>query len=314
MNIAIIGAGFAGLSTAHFLLEEGPVSITIFDAKGVGAGASGVCSGLLHPYPGLAARRSQNAHEALLIAKELLKIAEAHTPKQVAARSGILRTCMDSKQREQLHQAINAFGDVEHLEGDTFLIHSGITVHSENYLEGLFASLKKKGVVLEIRKIETLKELEHFDRIVIAAGFGVRAFPECKDLNIKFMKGQSFRMKGRLMHPTSHISKGYIAHLGCSDYFDLGSSYEREFVDDLPNEDVAKKYLQEKIDALVECSIILECRAGVRVCNRSHYLPLIAQLNEKAYVFTALGSRGLLYHGLYGRSLSRLLLSKSEKR
>lgn len=51
MNIAIIGAGFSGLALAYFLLQSS-AHVTLFDAVGIGGGASGIATGLLHPYPG----------------------------------------------------------------------------------------------------------------------------------------------------------------------------------------------------------------------------------------------------------------------
>ena len=39
-KIAIVGAGFAGLAAAYFLSQKNHV--TLFDKKGIGAGASGI--------------------------------------------------------------------------------------------------------------------------------------------------------------------------------------------------------------------------------------------------------------------------------
>lgn len=307
MKLAIIGAGFAGLSTAYFLQEA--CDVTVFDAVGIGGGASSVCSGLLHPYPGFAARRSFKAEEALSVAKQLIRVAEAHTPRMVSSQNGIVRQAIDFDQKARLLDACQKWKDIEYLDEDRFLIHSGITVLSENYLEGLWNALEKRGVKLLIQKIEALSELEEFDQIVIAAGYGILSFPECANLNVKFLKGQAFRMSGVPPIERSFISKGYIAHMGRSDTFDLGSTYEREFQDDKPNPTLAKQLLAEKL-ALTDAEI-LTCKAGVRVCNRSHYLPIIEQVAENAHVFTGLGSRGLLYHGLFGRTLAQKLLSNS---
>jgi hypothetical protein len=50
---AIIGGGFAGVATAWHLLAAGKGSVAgldLFDASGLGGGASGAAAGLLHPY------------------------------------------------------------------------------------------------------------------------------------------------------------------------------------------------------------------------------------------------------------------------
>ncbi len=306
-KIAIIGAGFAGLSSAYFLLKSGEVAVTIFEADRIGAGASGVCSGLLHPYPGLSARRSFKAEEALSLTKQLIRIAEEHTPKVVARQQGILRKSMNLDQRERLLQHCSQWGDVEQLEQDLFLIHSGITVLSENYLEGLSAALIKMGAEIVIQKIETLGQLEGFDHIVVAAGYGVRSFPECQHLKIKFLKGQSLRLEGKPPLEKSLISQGYIAHIGSATHFELGSTYEKEFDDDLPQIERAKELLKEKL-AYCQGAKIIQCKAGVRVASVGHYVPLIEKIAPNAHVFTGLGSRGLLYHGLYGMALSNKIL------
>ena len=49
-DVAIIGAGIIGCSTAYFLAREG-VSVTVYDPTGVAAGASGRNNGLIeHTY------------------------------------------------------------------------------------------------------------------------------------------------------------------------------------------------------------------------------------------------------------------------
>ncbi|NGX37121.1 MAG: tRNA 5-methylaminomethyl-2-thiouridine biosynthesis bifunctional protein MnmC [Chlamydiae bacterium] len=303
MKIAIIGAGFAGLATAYFLLESEGIQVSIFEAHKVGGGASGVASGLLHPYPGIMARRSHRGEEALAITKQLLRVAEAHTSKCVAIHRGILRQSLTEEQYIRLCEHCDVWGDIEKIGEDLFLIHSGITVLSENYLEGLHRAVSEKGGELIIQKIETLDELKSFDHIVIAAGYGMRTFAECQHLNVKFLKGQALQMEGTPPHDRSFISKGYLAHLGSEKHFEIGSTYEREFQSDAPDLEIAKKML-----GCPEGEII-RCKAGVRVCNRSHYLPIIEQVADNAHVFTALGSRGLLYHGLYGRILAQRIQS-----
>lgn len=305
-QIAIIGAGFAGLATAYFLLKSGQ-GVTLFEADRVGAGASGVCSGLLHPYPGLAARRSYKAEEALGLAKQLIRAAEEHTPKMVACHQGILRKSVNLDQRERLISHSLEWGDVEQLEMDLFLIHSGITVLSENYLEGLSAAVIQMGAELVIQTIHSLDQLKTFDHIVVAAGYGVRHFPECGQLKIKFLKGQSLRLEGRPPFEKSLISKGYIAHVGSQTHFELGSTYEKEFSSEQPDRKRAQELLQDKLAFCPEAKI-LECKAGVRVAAHDHYLPLLEKIAPNAHVFTGLGSRGLLYHGLYGRALALRLL------
>jgi len=309
MRIAVIGSGFAGLGAAYFLLEAG-AEVTIFEKDHVGAGASGVASGLLHPYPGLSARRSLKAEEALLVAKELIKVAENHTPKMVATQSGILRKSMGEEQHARLISHGIEYGDVELQQDDLFLIHSGITVVSENYLEGLSSALRERGVLFVTKEVQSLGELDNYDHVVVAAGYGIQDFEECKHLKVKFLKGQALTLKGIPPHEKSFISRGYIAHVGSKVRFEIGSTYEKDFQTVAPDIEKAKTLLQDKLELCKEAEI-LDCRSAIRVCSQGHYAPIIEKVGEKLSVFTGLGSRGLLYHGLYGRMLAAQILKKA---
>ena len=93
MKIAIVGAGYAGLSACWHLLQRN-AEVTLFDEKGVGAGASGASTGLLHPYPAKLARRSLRADEAMREALALIEIAGQDT----ASHTGIVRLAMSEEQ------------------------------------------------------------------------------------------------------------------------------------------------------------------------------------------------------------------------
>lgn len=298
MRVAIIGAGLAGLATAYFLLKQN-CAVTLFDEKGIGGGASGVCSGLLHPYPGLSARRSELAEEAMQMTRMLIRVAEAHTPRIVARQRGIIRKALNEEQRENLKSHCGKWGDVEDLGEDLFLIHSGITVQCENYMHGLFTACHKMGGQLVQKRVNSLEELD-FDCKVVAAGYGVKQF---FDADVKFLKGQLLRLEGKAPFERSYISKGYISYLE-GNSFELGATYEREFGDDSVDQKRAEELLKENLLHYGAESKVVGCKAGVRVAMRDHYLPLVEKRGENCYLFTGLGSRGLLYHALYAKKLA----------
>jgi glycine/D-amino acid oxidase-like deaminating enzyme len=286
-RIAIIGAGFAGLAAAYYLSEN--FQVFIYDKKGIGGGASGISSGLLHPYPGEKGRRSWHAKEALEEAKELLKIAEGQVGKPVAEYGGIFRK----------GECINPGEDVELLPDGSYFIKSGITVFPELYLEGLWKACEKRGVQLVLQNVGSLDELKEFDHIVIAAGAGIRNFPECSHLKINFVKGQVLTVEKTIERSVS--SKRYFAVTADPNICHLGATYERDFTSEAP--------CKEKAVALLEPEPkVLECRAGIRVTNPAHYFPIVEQINLKAWAVTALGSRGLLYHAYLGKKISKRLL------
>ncbi|HUD00718.1 MAG TPA: FAD-dependent oxidoreductase [Rhabdochlamydiaceae bacterium] len=285
MKIAIIGAGFAGLAAAYYLSEN--FQVTLFDLKGIGGGASGISSGLLHPYPGEKGRRSWHADEALLAARELLTVAQEHLGKPVAHYEGILKVgeCLDPGE------------DVEPLSPGTFLIKSGITVFPELYLEGLWQACQKRGVELVLQKIESLQELADFDQVILAVGAGIRNFPECRHLKINFVKGQVLTCALEKPLERSISSKRYRAITPSANICHLGATYERDFTDESPNKETAIALLQPEME-------VLDCRAGIRVTNPAHYFPILEQIDPKTWAITALGSRGLLYHAYLGKKIS----------
>ena len=121
-NVAIVGGGFAGVAAAYILSQN--ARVTLFDAIGIGAGASGASTGLLHPYAGEKGRRSWEADSAMEASKELLTVAAREMGQPVADYRGILKK----------GACIGAGDDVEVLGEDLFLIRSGITVFPKLYI------------------------------------------------------------------------------------------------------------------------------------------------------------------------------------
>jgi glycine/D-amino acid oxidase-like deaminating enzyme len=285
MKIGIIGAGFAGLAAAYYLSEK--FNVTLFDLKGIGGGASGISSGLLHPYPGEKGRRSWHADEALQATRELLQVAEQELGRHVANYNGILK----------VGECIDPGEDVEQLGPDTFLIKSGITVFPELYLQGLWQACQKRGVQLVIQNITTLEELKAFDQIILAVGAGVRNFPECRHLKINFVRGQILTCVLDQPLERSISAKRYKAMTSTDGIYHLGATYERDLIDDKPCRETAIALLQPETE-------VLDCRAGIRVTNPAHYFPILEQINPKTWAVTAFGSRGLLYHAYFGKKLA----------
>lgn len=314
MNSAIIGAGFAGLALTWHLLQKG-FQITLFDSHGVGGGASGSATGLLHPYPGEQVRRSRFAEEGMRATEELLQVAESTLNRPVSLRNGILRTALNEEQIALLVERASQYGDIERLDHFTFLITSGITVNPSLHLQGLWQACEKRGARLQKTKISSLEELKEYDLVIIAAGAGVATFEECRDLPLSFIKGQSLTFaRPQEMTPLERgaIAKGHITPGESPDVLHVGATYERAFDSEEPDLAKAKELLLPLVaahfPALLNASI-LGCRAGIRVSCRGDYFPLVKKLNEKTWVVTGLGSRGLLYHAYLAEMLASKLTS-----
>ncbi|KAK3289499.1 hypothetical protein CYMTET_3110 [Cymbomonas tetramitiformis] len=92
---AIIGGGFAGVSTAWHILQEcrrerRPVQVDLFDCAGIAGGASGAAAGLLHPYT-TRGKFLWNGLAGFDATVELLKVAEEaanEMPEAMLQKSG----------------------------------------------------------------------------------------------------------------------------------------------------------------------------------------------------------------------------------
>lgn len=309
MKIAVVGAGFCGLAVCWHLLKTQKCEVTLFDAKGIGAGASGVATGLLHPYPGEQARGSWNAQEAMQATLQLLKVAEEALQTPVASYLGIVRLASTPKQLEAFSAKVSETDEFEKIGPDAFLIKPGITVNTSLYMQGLWQACKSLGACLEIASIEALDELKAYDRVVLTVGAGIVKFNESSSLRLNLIKGQAltcFKSPSLLSSPQSIIAQAYFAMSPQSDHVQIGATYERQFVSTEPCLKTALSILKAKaalfFPELAEKSILC-CSAGIRVMNRDHYMPLLEKLTPTCWALTGMGSRGLLYHAYFAEQL-----------
>ena len=313
MNIAIIGAGFAGLSAAWHLAARG-CSITLFDKTGIGGGASGMAAGLLHSFLGTRAKKSEFADEGMREALSLLKIAEEFGP--VAAYNGILRPPASPEQLEDFQKTTLEYPETEWWEEARVLreapflnptpalfIRSGITVDCPTYLNNLFCALQKKGVKLVIQTIDSTDEFSAFDRVLFTVGAGVKKFLNDRPLSI--VKGQILEIAEPRTLPFAIAGSAYCT--GTS----LGATFERHFEDLEPDMKKAEAYIRPRMASTSKELSELKAstaRADARVYTPEK-LPHLYTLNKRQILATGLGARGLLYHGLLGRWISEVLLA-----
>lgn len=308
MKIAIVGAGYAGLSLCWHLLERKSVQITVFDDES-GQGASIASTGLLHPYPGKFAKRAFRADEAMREANRLIEAAGEYA----ASSTGILRLAVIE---EQIVAFQKVSDDAQVLNDEAvqrlfpkapaktgLMIPGGKTVFSKPYLRGLWLSCERKGAKREKQRIESIEELKSYDQIVLACGHDILRFGF--SLPLKSRHGQALVCLLPEKIPCSLIGNGHLSLTEDPTLCLLGSTYEDSFD---PDRALA---LKEQIAAFYPPARdfkVLDRRAGVRIAPQTGHLPLILQVSPSIWVFTGLGSRGLLYGGLYGMYLSQKIL------
>lgn len=301
MRIAVVGAGLAGLAAVWHLLQKGH-DVTLFDGKGIGGGASGVSTGLLHTSPGRQAIPSWRADEGMKATLELLQIASQERP--VYIQNGILRLAITEQQKIDFKKQpgwLENHSLPKATPGPALWIPEGITVYSRLYLEGLWKACQ--GAKLEKQTIHSLQELDSFDLIVLACGEAIRRFA---DLPLSYTIGQTLLCRWPEPLPVSLLSHGHITPTENPELCQVGSTYEHT-----PEPDPKKALeLLEKVALFYPPAKdfqIVEIRSGVRVSPKVGYRPLIEKISHKALVFTGLGSRGLLYHALISRVLNNFL-------
>ncbi len=307
MRIAVIGAGLAGLAAAYHLL--GNCEVVLFDPKGIGGGASGIATGLMHPYAGEQGRRSLHATEAMQATRELLQISGAEYS------TGILRPVQNDEQYQMFLSHVEKYGDVRPHGPRCFSLESGLTIDCMGYMQGLWQAIKEKGGKLILEKVNSLNDLKDFDQIVVAAGAGIKQFPEIP-FKTYLLKGQVLKCRGMQLPPSSMICKGYIALSSQPDICHIGSTYERDDLTETPDAAKAQGDLFPKVSMFfpdVHAFEVLDCRAALRVMRVGHYFPIAERVQDNVWVLTALGSRGLLYHAFLGKQLAKAILSISKK-
>jgi glycine/D-amino acid oxidase-like deaminating enzyme len=278
MKVAIVGAGYAGLATAYFLSQNN-VNVTVFEDE---PGASHASTGLLHPSPGRKAAPTWKSDEGMKATVELLEIASQKRP--VFLRNGIMRIATTDEQRKD-------FG------GEKVWIPEGITVFSRLYLEGLKQACKNVQFVQQ--KIQNLSELKSYDARVVATGAQTGEF---FDLPLKKTIGQCLICRWEERVPMSLLSHGHITPTEDPDFCSIGSTYEH----------TAEPDPKKALELLDKCALfyppaknfkVVEIRSGVRIAPKIGYRPLVQEMTPKTWVFTGLGSRGLIYHAMLSKSL-----------
>lgn len=279
MNIAIVGAGFAGLATAWNFLQRG-ARVTVFDG---GGGASFVSTGLLHPSPGRRALPIARAQEGMQESLHLLALAsQGGAP--VFVRNGILRIAVTEEQKEW-------FG------GEQVWIPEGVTVYSKLYLAGLKRACSK--AVWVNRWVENVSELQAFDAAILTTGAETR---KLVDIPLSRSLGQSLLCRWKGPFSYSLLSYGHITPTEDPAFCQVGSTYEHT---ERPDPQKAMELLEKAAlfyPPAREFEIV-EVQSGVRVGPKVGYVPIVKQVDSKTWIFVGLGSRGLIYHALYAKEL-----------
>lgn len=317
MRIAIVGAGLAGLSLSHYLLSHPGISVTLFDKKRVGENASGVSTGLLHPFVGKSAIFSKEGKEAMEESLAFLETIQEEVEEKIYTTSGIFRPAITKEQEFFFKKAQKEGWSVWKEEGPFgkgLWIPKGTTVFSRPYLRALLLACQRKGLEWIEKKVDSLEELKEFDQVVLTVGHHIREWKESVGIPLKIRKGHALLCKMKEPLSYSLNSDGHIS-LDQDPYrCRIGSTYEKNFA----NEEIDPKVALELIPQVASFYpkaldfSLLAIEAGIRVAHPHEVFPIIRTIHPKLRIFVGLGSRGLLYHAYFAKKLSFAIVHQKE--
>ena len=331
IDFCILGAGIAGLSLADALQEHG-YSVVVIEKYDIAAGASGTPGGLVNPATGRRATKSWKAEECYRAIRKNLEKVQAFSSANFFQNNGLLRpaltTKMVKKMRKQYdktrwpdgwciwlnekevkerHPGINC------VDGGLWL-PIGLTVNVDAYLHAYASYLRSKGVTIKTRYEPTIKKMDgrwlatdkrfaqESTHLVHTIGYATVSHGWWKYLPLEGVKGQvgKFRANKKLLSFSHSLSSlGYIARLNDGDTFIQGSTYEHNF-DAVTTDKEGERYLRKRmartLPELAERARLIDQWAGVRVTtpDKKPVLGRHPEINN-LHIFTALGSKGLMY-------------------
>jgi glycine/D-amino acid oxidase-like deaminating enzyme len=327
MKIAIIGAGFSGLAMAwHFLQSAPNPQITLFDAKGIGGGASGLAAGLLHPFSGAHAKLNWMGREGMASTLKLLKAAAAFAGEELYQQNGILRPAVDEDQVKDYRQCAEKYPetcwlDVQEVQKrvkgiapfPALWIQDGVAVDCPRYLQALWAICAAAGGEFFPVAIQRLDELKEYDCVVVAAGAALINYPEFQHIALKPLKGQILLLEWPKQVPPLPFPVNSYMYLVMDRSRTLcwaGSTFERNALSEAPDMETAKALILPDVFKLIPDLAhvpVRQCLAGMRAVTSDHK-PLYGRFGDKLWGITGLGSKGLLYHAYCAEQLVKEIL------
>ena len=312
MKLAIVGAGFSGLSAAWHLLQYPNVHVTLYDAHPIGQSTSGMAAGLLHPYAGLHAKKNWRGDEGLAATLPLLEIASKTYGQPVYRHTGLLRVAFNPQAEEDFRLTAEKHPDVEWIPDCQTKIpalasHPGIFIHNayqvfgSHYLQGLWQMCAGERCHFVQKMVAPATLLQDYDCVVAATGGQTPYLSRVKGqlLQVSWPKDIS-----PLLYPLS--SQQYIVMDWDDKSCFVGGTYERLVFDENPDRERAVEELWPKalelFPPLVEGKI-LQVKVGIRSTTPNH-IPFLEETAPRFFTLAGMGSKGLLYSSLYAKELA----------
>ncbi len=323
----VVGAGLAGACAAAVLAQRGPVTV-LGDAE---PGASGAAAGLVHPFTGRRAHRAWRAAEA----RAALERMAARAGVAVSV-SGVLRPAQTPRQAADFREAARLFPEeatwteaaaeaAERWPGvacplGALWIPDGGHVSVPAFVRGLLDAARRDGADVRTARLLDWDSCSaitdcgdvRFDRLVLCPGHGVAALPQLAGRPFGYVRGQTVTLGAALPAGFPAVAGGvYVVPTPRGAV--VGATFEHAF-SHLDPDPAASADLRARAARLVPAladAEITDARVGVRVTVPTavspERLPVLERVAAGVWLFTGLGSRGLLTAPLLAETLPDVL-------
>jgi len=336
----IIGGGLAGSISAYHLAERGPT--LLLERDKVASGASGALSGLVNPFMARKANPVWEWKAALDAFDELISSTDlAHHYRQ----TGVLRPAAGLPQKLLFRDTAREHSDVCQwmqpgavkerwpavlADSGALFISRGGGVDMEPFVRGVGRAAEARGC--ELREHCPAKEFVkdgdaivvksaggdfRGKKVIVCAGFGYSAWPQFRSLQVHPIKGQLVET------PIPRDLSGDFPCLSGAGYIIryekrlvLGSTFRHTFEDLEPSNEDTEEIIRKTATLLpvVRVAPVKRKWTGVRITVPGTRLPIVGPLKDhpNLWVFTGLGSKGLLMSSLIGSKLPAYLDSPDQ--
>ncbi|MGB1375455.1 MAG: NAD(P)/FAD-dependent oxidoreductase [Rhodothermales bacterium] len=325
VDVLIVGAGLAGASAAHHIRASGK-TVCVLHTNALGRNASQIGGGLINPMMARKGRPAWMAAEAL-DALEALGVDTYHclphhdvplyrpardTSQADAFREQALANPTLGRFREAdtvaagLDYLRAPFGVLEVLRGAAVNLEATATAWLGDTEVNLIDPDWQAEDLGDGVRVHTSRGEFRAARLLLCMGAGMLTHPLTRTLKLQGIKGQLIRLEKAAalperLPPLSGIA--YLVDAGDGSVW-VGSTFERDWAS-LETTPEGRLQLQERAAEVIPAlrgARVLEHRAAQRITVPGTRLPMLGSLytDSNIWVFTGLGSKGMLYAALFG--------------